>query len=36
LGVAAQLSPASVISTGVYTLMWDLAKGDLPLPENPA
>jgi hypothetical protein len=32
----AEFRPATVISTGVYTLMWDLAKGDLPLPENPA
>jgi hypothetical protein len=26
---AAGLNPATVISTGIYTLMWDLAKSDL-------
>jgi hypothetical protein len=28
---AAGLSPATVISTGIYNLMWDLAKIDIPL-----
>jgi hypothetical protein len=27
-----RLMPAATISTGVYTLMWDLAKSDIPAP----
>ncbi len=27
-----RLTPAATISTGVYTLMWDLAKSDIPAP----
>jgi hypothetical protein len=27
-----RLTPATTISTGVYTLMWDLAKSDIPAP----
>jgi hypothetical protein len=30
-GDAVGLAPATVISTGLYTLMWDLAKNELPL-----
>ena len=29
---AAGFSPATVISTGTYNLMWDLAKSDIPPP----
>ena len=28
---AAGFSPATVISTGIYNLMWDLAKSDIPI-----
>jgi hypothetical protein len=28
---AAEFNPASVISTGIYNLMWDLAKSDIPI-----
>jgi hypothetical protein len=28
---AAAFSPATVISTGLYSLMWDLAKSDIPM-----
>jgi hypothetical protein len=28
---AAGFSPATVISTGLYNLMWDLAKNDIPI-----
>jgi len=28
---AAGFKPATVISTGIYNLMWDLAKGDIPI-----
>jgi hypothetical protein len=33
---AAGIGAATVISTGIYTLMWDLGKSDLPLTANPA
>jgi hypothetical protein len=28
---AAGFNPATVISTGIYNLMWDLAKSDIPI-----
>jgi hypothetical protein len=33
-GDTAVLQPATVISTGLYTLMWDLAKSELPCPKE--
>ena len=32
----AECKPATLVATGVYTLMWDLAKSDLPPGKNPA
>ena len=33
-GEAAGVQPARVISTGLYKLMWDLAKSELPRPNE--
>jgi hypothetical protein len=30
--IAPGFNPATVISTGIYNLMWDLAKSDIPPP----
>jgi hypothetical protein len=35
-GDRAGIRPATVISTGIYTLMWDLARSEIPLIEKPA